>query len=722
MIDLSGVKHHITIEEVVDMLCNKTQNTDRGFFRVMVAFFLAKMASCQRAVVVTKDRGEIPVNMYTLGLATSGYGKGHSVGIMEEVMKPFKDRFMQDTMAVIAEQTHWEIANNRALRNGSDPNDEFEKVENDASKTGKIPFTFDSGTVPAVKQLRHGLLLAGCGAINLQIDEIGSNLIGNVELLNVFLELYDQGMVKGKLTKNTAENIRSEELDGKTPTNLLLFGTPSKLLDAGQTEEQFYSFLETGYARRCIFGIGSQDRKAFHSQTPAEIYQRLIQPANGTAVKKWSQHFHSLADPNMFGWKMQVSDEVSIKLLEYKIACEKAADLMPEHEEIKKAELSHRYFKSLKLAGTLAFVEQSPSVEMDHLLSSILLVEESGQAFQTILNRKKSYMKLAEFIASVDGEVTHADLNEQLPFYKTSVGYRNEQMSLATAWGYKQHIIIKKRFENNIEFFSGETLKETNLDEMIVSYSTSWAYDYSAERVPFDQLHLLTQAEQDNGDPMHWANHQFRNNHRAEENVVPEFNMIVIDVDEGTSLASCHELMKEYKFMTYTTKRHQTEGHGDRFRLILPINYHLKLESDDYKEFMNNVMKALPFTSDEAANQRAKKWESFSGGTFHYNDGVMFDALQFIPKTSKNEQYQAEFKKIENLDNLQRWFAQRISESGNRNNNLLRYAMTLVDNGLPLIDVQNMVMSFNQMLEAPLDDSELRATILVTVGKKYQRN
>ncbi|UZV39841.1 DNA primase [Xanthomonas virus PB119] len=717
MIDLSGVQHHVTIEEIVDVLCNKTQNTDRGFFRVMTVFFLAKMASCQRATVVTKDRGALPVNMYTLGLATSGYGKGHSVGIMEnELMMAFKERFTQDTMPVISEQTHWDIANKRALRNGSDPNEEFEKVGSDAVRSGKIPFTFDSGTVPAVKQLRHALLLAGCGAINLQIDEIGSNLIGNVDLLNVFLELYDQGIVKGKLTKNTAENTRSEELDGKTPTNLLLFGTPSKLLDAGQTEDQFYSFLDTGYARRCLFGIGSQDRKAFHSQSPEEIYQRLIQPTNNAAIKKWSQHFHSLADPNMFGWKMDVSDVVSVKLLEYKIACEKAADLMPEHEEIKKAELSHRYFKALKLAGTYAFVEQSPSVEMDHLLSAILLVEESGQAFQSIINRKKSYMKLAEYIASVEGEVTHADLNEQLPFYKTGVGFRNEIISMATAWGYKQHIIIKKRFENNIEFFSGETLKETNLDEIILSYSESWAYDYSAEKVPFDQLHLLTQAP-----GMHWANHHFRGNHRAEENVVPEFNCIVIDVDEGTSLVSAHELMKEYKFMTYTTKRHQTEGHGDRFRIIIPINYHLKLEADDYKEFMNNIMKALPFTSDEAANQRAKKWETFDGGTFHYNEGQIFDALKFIPKTSKNEQHQAEFKKIENLDNLQRWFAQRISESGNRNNNLLRYAMTLVDNGYQLMDVQNAVLEFNKMLEAPLEESELRATVLVSVGKKYQR-
>ena len=84
-----------------------------------------------------------------------------------------------------------------------------------------------------MKQLRHKLLLANCGSINLQIDEIGSNLIGSVDVLTLFLELYDQGIVKQKLTKNTAENQRGEELDGKTPTNMLLFGTPAKLLDGG---------------------------------------------------------------------------------------------------------------------------------------------------------------------------------------------------------------------------------------------------------------------------------------------------------------------------------------------------------------------------------------------------------------------------------------------------------------------------------------------------------
>ena len=565
-----------------------------------------------------------------------------------------------------------------------------------------------------MKQLRHKLLLSSAGSINFQVDEIGSNLLGVSDVLILFLELFDQGLVKQKLTKNTAENTRTEELDGKTPTNALLFGTPSKLLDGAQTEDQFYSFLETGYARRCLFGFG-QHQRAGENMSPEEVFRRLTEQSNVDTVNKWSNHFHNLADPAVFGWKMVVEDEVAIQLLSYKIDCEHMADQLAEHEDIKKAELSHRYFKALKLAGALAFVDQSVEIEMEHLLSAIKLVEESGMAFQTILNREKAYVKLAKYIATVGTEVTHADLHEALPFYKSSNSARNEMMTLATAWGYKKHIIIKKSFVDGIEFFKGETLQETDINEMIISYSNHWAYNYLEERVPFDQLHVLTQQ-----DGMHWSNHHFRNQHRAEENVIAGFNAIVLDVDEGISLDTVQELMKDYKFLLYTTKRHQTEGYGDRFRMILPINYMLELDNEEYREFMKSIFAWLPFKTDESYQKREKKSETFAGGQYVYNmDGELFDALPFIPKTSRNEQHKSNFQKLESLDNLERWFAQRIAV-GNRNDNMAKYAFALVDSGMSLIDVQNAVHSFNKKLNNPLSENEIDGTILTSVAKRYQ--
>lgn len=721
MIDLTGVKHHPALTEMVDVLCNKTQNADRGFFQIVVAYFLAKMASSMRAEVITKDRGNIPVNCYALGLATSGFGKGHSIFICEdEFMKGFKKSFMEDTMPLIAEDSLWRLAKDRAARNGGDEQEEFNKVEKEFRALGAFPFTFDSGTSPAVKQLRQKLLMANCGSINLQIDEIGLNLIGNVDVLTLFLELFDQGRVKQKLVKNTSDNQRGEDLDGKTPSNMLLFGAPSKLLDGGQTEDQFYSFLETGYARRCLFGWGQVQKMAHENQTPEEVFEKLTEPTNAAIIKRWSNHFQQLADPSGYNWKMRVEDPVAIKLLAYKLACERMAFELPEFKEIQKAELNHRYFKALKLAGAYAFVDASTEVEMEHLLSAILLVEESGKSFQAILNREPSYVKLARYISEVDTEVTHADLLEALPFYKSSHTARTEMMSLATAWGYKKHIVIKKRFTDGIEFFTGERLKETDLGKVTLSYSDHWAYNYQAEVVPFDELHNLTQA-----DGMHWTNHHFKNGdkaqgHRAEENVLSGFNLVVLDIDKGVSLDTAHELLRDYKFLTYTTKRHQKDGHGDRFRIIFPTNYYLELDSEDYKNFMNAIMEWLPFESDEGANQRARKWESCSTGTYHYNDGELLDVLPFIPRTSRNELYMQEARKLDSLDNLERWFAQRIA-SGNRNNQMIKFALALVDSGMQFIQVSQAVHAFNKKLNNALSETEIDNTILVTVAKKLQQ-
>lgn len=714
--DLSQVKHSPVIEELVDVLCNKTQNTDRGFYQVEVAYFLSKMASAMRASILTKDRGRVPVNLYALCLGSSGYGKGHSVNIMEnDFIRGFKRRFLEETMPVVSDDSLNQIAQERAIRNGTSETIEKDIANSEFKRLGAYPFTFDSGTSPAVKQLRDKLLMARCGSINLQIDEIGSNLIGATEVLNVFLELFDQGMVKQKLTKNTVDNSRSEDRDGSTPTNMLLFGTPVKLLDGGTTEDLFYSFLEIGFARRCLFGIGKINKKALYSISPAEIFARLTDPGNVNTVKKWSRHFTNLADPAKFNWEMGIDDLVSIKLIEYKTECEKLADSLPEHEEIKKAELSHRYFKALKLAGALAFVDESMDVTMDHLLQAIKLVEESGKAFESILTREKAYMKLAKYIANTDNEVTHADLTEALPFYKSGSGARNEMLSLAIAWGYKNHIIIKKSFVDGIEFFKGESLKQTDLNKMILSWSPELAFNYSPEKGPWDQLDKLFKAP-----GLNWCNHQFVNGHRCNDHAIPGFNMVVVDVDGTSTINTVQELFKEYKYILYTTKRHGVDG-KDRFRLVFPLNYELKLNLDDYKEFMNNVFKWLPFETDECANQASKKWLANDKAQYISNDGELLDALKFIPRTSRNEQYQKEMSKIENMDNLERWFAQRMVQ-GNRNNLMFKYGMALVDSGLDFQEVEAKVKKFNKQINSGLTEEELEKSILVTIAKKYHKD
>ena len=160
---------------------------------------------------------------------------------------------MEFTLPTIAEKSLTDLAIKRALRKGADEQEELEAVKSEFRKLGAYLTSFDSGTPPAVKQFRHQLLMSGIGSINFEVDEIGNNLLGNKEIVDVYLELFD-GSVKPKLTKNTADSTRNEEIEGKTPTNMLMFGTASMLLDGAATEKALFDMLVTGYARRCFFG------------------------------------------------------------------------------------------------------------------------------------------------------------------------------------------------------------------------------------------------------------------------------------------------------------------------------------------------------------------------------------------------------------------------------------------------------------------------------------
>ena len=708
MLPFEEMDFHPTSEKLVEILCHKTQQTDPLFFRVLVAYYFAMVAAQMRCIIATPDRGDIPVNLYALNLGPSGLGKGLSTNVLEEeVINQFRERFKNETFPLLAEMNLPKLANQRAIRKQTDPDDELLKVQKEFEDIGPLMFSFCEATAPAVKQMRHKLLMANAGSMNLEIDEIGLNLTSSAEVLSPFLELYDKGKIKNKLVKSTSDNKRFEEVPGNTPTNLMMFGAPVKLFDGAITEQQLYAFLDTGYARRCFFGYLRAANKNLNL-TPEQVYEMYTADNSAQFLEQLSDKFYNLADIINVNRRLLMQKDTCLALIEYRLQCEREAFRLPEHEEMKKAELSHRYFKALKLAGAYAFVDDSPELTLTHLYNAIKLAEESGKAFNMMLSRDRPYVKLAKYIANVKNDVTQADLVEDLPFYRGSAAQKAEMMNLAIAYGYKNNIIIKKAFADGIEFIRGETLQATDLNRMVLSYSTDITTDYQNEYAPFDQLHRLTQAS-----GMHWVAHHLNGGYRNEENCIPGFNLVVVDVDGGVNLSTAKLLLKNYKFLVYTTKRHtETE---QRFRLIFPLNYTLEMDAKDYKEFVSNIYEWLPFEVDTATNQRARKWLSHDG-YYEYNEGELLDALPFIPKTSKNEERKELLNSQQSMDALERWVMNNTGD-GNRNNMVLRYALILVDAGFDFEGVRSRVMELNNKLPDKLDEAEILATVMVTVSK-----
>lgn len=715
MQSIDSMEYHPLSEKLVDILCTKTENTDRHFFRIQTAFFFCKVASMMRTNIHTLERGNIPVNMYAINLAPSGYGKGMSTNILEdEVIQGFRKVFLNETLPKVSQKNLAKLAVEKSAVTGNDPDTvELPRLDSEYRALGELPFSFDSATTAAVKQMRLKLLLANAGSMNLIIDEIGSNLLSNAEVLGTYLELFDVGKVKQKLVKNTPENRRLADIDGTTPANCLLFGTPSRVFDGAKTEDEMRTMLFTGYARRSLFGYANTAKKELNL-TPEEIYDKLTDQGDKQFMSQMYVHFHSLADINMFGHNLKMPKSVSLINIQYKKHCEHLAAQLPEHEEIRKAEIAHRYSKVIKLAGAYAFIDKSIEITEDHLHNAIKLVEDSGEALERMLQRERPYMKIARYLADANKEMTHVDLMEDLPCYKGSQLVRRDLMDQAVAWGYTHNIIISRSTRDTIEFIKGDTLQEVDQTKMNFSFSTRLTEDYSNDCAEMANIHVLTQQK-----GLHWVNHHLMygnegKGYRNKDNVLTGCDMIVLDIDENFTIPQIRCLLEEYTYHIHTTKSHTEEHH--RCRVILPLSHRVKLNDEDYTRFIRNIVEWLPFDQDDQTCQRERKWMTHQG-EYWDNKGKSIDSFMFIPKTKKEENLKKQLADLSKLDSLERWFVQN-TQKGSRSNKLLRYALMLVDAGADINFIHTGVNELNQKTEDPLEEAEINNTIMVTVAKK----
>ena len=214
--DYSSFTYNPLVESIVEILRTKTQNSNPTFFRLQANYFLSLVPSMLDIKVNTPITGEVPINMFAVSVANSGSGKGFSTNLLEEqILGEFREHFMYEVFPKYAQSRLDLEAIKRAQYLGISQTEAEEKLNKEFKSYGAFKFSFSEATTPAIKQFRNKLILAKAGCVNLLIDEIGFNLDKNYEPLIAFLELYDKGLIKDKLTKNTETSTRYQELVGK---------------------------------------------------------------------------------------------------------------------------------------------------------------------------------------------------------------------------------------------------------------------------------------------------------------------------------------------------------------------------------------------------------------------------------------------------------------------------------------------------------------------------
>lgn len=710
--ELNTYKLHPMLDSIVNILCERIQNPDKSFFAIQTCYALSKVATAMRCVVDGQGHGKHQVNFYAFNFAPSGYGKGHANRILEEqVVDRFTNVFKEQTFESVAEDRLVNLANKRAIKYGEDPAEMLDKVKAEYTKLGKYMEDFDSGSPEGVKQYRHKLLMGEVGSINYVVDEIGENLDKNAEIFKLLLELYD-GMVKGKLIKNSTDNTRNEEIKGRTPTNMICFGTPNNVLDGSTNEKIFFKLQDTGFGRRCFTGYSCKARIT-KSMTIQERLDRLCDNSTDVALNQISVRLEKLADPINMDFKVKIPKSVLYEIERYRAYCEDISDSLKSSDSIRKAELDGRYFKTIRLAGVFAFLDSCGEMEISHWQSAVKIAEMSAKGFNDLLSRPPAHARLAMYLSECSEPTTTAELMEELPYFPKSTNLQKDILKHSTAWGYKNNVIIKRSHIDDIEFFQGESLKETDLNSMILSYSNHEAYDYLVPKKPFkfSGLSQLTTLAGYN-----WTTHHFIGEHRCDANTIQGFNLLVLDIDGTTTISHVQAVLQDFTYHIHTTKSHTDQD--NHFRVVLPMSHILKFSKEEFKQFMTNVYEYLPFGVDEVTAQPSRKWSCCGGAQVFNNTGKLFDVLPFISKTKKNEERKKAIEATGSMDKLERFFFNN-AEDGNRSNMLIRYGFSLVDAGYDLDTCNLKIGAFNGKIPNPITSDELQKTVLYSTMKKW---
>lgn len=714
-------KFHPLSEKIVDIVCTKVQNSDKAFFRIEVAYYMAKLASNMHTSVRDITGNVMPVNLFAFAYGESGYGKGFSQNIIEGYLtNGFEETFTEVIYPETAKQSIMEKARAISQRTGIDEITVEADLTADFASMGDFMYGFPEGTAPALKQLRTAITFAGVGAASLEMDEIGYNITKNVDVMATLLEMFDTGKTKDKLIKSTKDQKRINSLRGATPANVFAFGTPVTAFDGGYTEETLIKLKKSGYGRRSFFAYGDMSSKYVSDISEDELFAKLTDKSLTSDMDDIHDQLTALASMDLVDQELLMDAKASRFALSYNQFCKQRASAISEYRPIERAEMLHRVAKVTKLAGAYAFIDKADAVTTEHLEYAIALAEVSGQSLSKILNQPKAHVRLAQFLCEFGSPVTQADLVEHLPFYTGSASQKKDLMTLAMAHGHRNAMAIKSFEESGVAMWQGETLEPTNNEALIVSTSTALADNYTNKTASIKRLSEVCSTQD-----MNFCNHHFKNGevgkgNRSKANTEAGTNIVVFDVDNTRFKPHIlHALLEPYNHVIYETKSSTPEE--PRYRLILVLSHIVKLDDVEYKKFCNNIAKWLPINVDLPAIQREKKYRTYEGSNAWYQDtGANLNVMPYYPNTREAEENLKHNSALlqARIKGMHKWVIHTASK-GNRNNTLFAYVKFLSEHTTETKEkIIERVRETNSHLVDPVDEAELTQTIFKSLKDK----
>ena len=680
------------ISDIVNLLSGEDNKEDvKRYSRLVTLFGLSLVVNGVRCnVLIPNDNKPMPINVYSVALGGSGLGKTRSVNYMKEFIEP--------AMAEIKRKTQSRV----------EMLDPFNSEEiMDLTKDGvTISDTYKSLTDASTLKLMRVLDLSDYYSINYIIDEFASVVQKDYEMLSsTILEIYDRGYVPVNLRATS----KTAKATSPIPLNMMAFGSPHLLWEGDSaTEKAFIDLLQAGLARRCLFVNVETSVNKYVLDGVSKIAEIKAVKDKFIAIQEKYDHKD-----------LSLSDEAKRLYLDYHDRNVEDSVEVSEFNQLEKIYKRNTYWLALKISALIAVSKMADRVEVEHYQEAIDIVSDSIVDFVSMLNRPEKYEIVVDWLLEQGTEENEYTLTSKLPFYK-DVKNKRQFLELMKGYAFQKNITLMIQEKQNISFYSAKGRKKVDLTQpLLFSYSADMAKDYydNDDFVWSDLYKVITSKNK-----ICYSAHGFENGHRTKDNALEGFELVILDIDDSTSLEMAKLLFEDYTYLIATTRSHQKEKNGvvcDRFRIILPMKDRLELNKDQYSKFYEAMMDDLPIEVDGACKDISRMFFS-SEGEYFYNEGVMFDASKYIPNTQESEIYNKEGVKLakKNINGIGQYIIR--NEGGGRNNQLTKYALLLMDTGYSHDECKEEVLRLNKQFQSPLAESEIKRTIFKTIERKEE--
>jgi len=672
------------VKEIVKAIKLQNSSVHNSIAMNAVHYNLGMLPAIKRAELVLPGvSSKVYLNYFGLSLAESGTGKDLSDSVAKKMTERCLKNYVSELDSLIS----------------AAPFREMQPPQ----------FEFSKATPEGLLQTRANIDVLGFGLTNLRISEIQDYLAGgtNLDFFTDIVDSWETGSTAGKSTK--ASPIPA--VHGQ-PMNIILYGSPGKLLRGSRHGEMLHDKLGSGLGRRSFISYPNVQEVRALSVNRIEKRERTM-PIDEIVDVVGKHLLHSyLNSPTKIGVDADAYD----MFVDYGYKCEHRALEYDIAEVALRAEMKSRAWKMVRLAGIYAWIIGRKNVSIKDMEDAIEYSEQCGVEADSLLRYKTKPDVLIDVLTYTSASMTRVELMNATGL--TRLKEFDEALSLAEELADSRNQVIE-RTEDKIPRYSLTQLSKIELNKITLSTSKRMGEGWKPLTGEFKDLGSLVSSK------TWYSAGTFKDGIRSNDNYEMKQDLMIFDIDEDMTLDTAKAFFSDFKCIIATTKSHQKEKHPgtgdvwDRYRIILIPDSRIELDPETYSKFMLNAMDMMGLPADRQCQDPARFFFGYPDAEVWYSPGErLFPVKACIPSTVKSETVHKRLEKFDTVDGIERYFISS-TDKGDRNNKLYRYACVLKDDEkYSDQEIEDMVIALNQKIADPLPERELRMTVLRSIKKK----